>query len=323
MLRRLANYFSFVLSSLIVGVVALPRIDFLITESPPLFLCISGYLLSRLKSAKWIVNVSDLWLEGAVRLGVVKEGWSVCMARGLENFCYRKAWLVSGQSREILDSVHRSSPHTSIYHLSNGVDIRLFNPDRRSQDVRHQLADGKGCIAIYAGLHGIAQGLDQVLKAAARLQDLHDFSIVLIGDGPEKKRLVEHARLLDLKDVHFLDPIPREFIPAMLASADIALVPLKDHFAGAVPSKLYEAMGAGLPVVMLAEGEPAKILDKANAGIVVHPGDIENLAIALRDLAEDRNKRIQLGTNGRWAVVTQYDRKAIADAFVNFLEEYA
>ena len=228
---------------------------------------------------------------------------------------------MSGQSREILDSIQRSSPNTPTHHLSNGVDIRLFNPDRRSQDVRHRIANGKGCIAIYAGLHGIAQGLDQVLEAAARLQDLRDLSIVFMGDGPEKECLAERARRLSLTNVRFLDPCPRDFIPAMLASADIALVPLKDHFAGAVPSKLYEAMAAGLPVVMVAEGEAADILREAKAGIAVHPGDVENLAIALRDLAQDQNKRIQLGANGRRAAIARFDRQTISDAFINVLEE--
>jgi glycosyltransferase involved in cell wall biosynthesis len=322
MVRRLANYFSFVFSSLLVGAVALPRMDFLITESPPLFLGISGYLLSRLKGARWIFNVSDLWPESAIRLGVVKEGWRVWMARALENFCNRKAWLVSGQSREILESIHRSFPDASTYHLSNGVDINRFSPVCRSEDVRREIANGKKCIAIYAGLHGVAQGLEQVLEAAARLQDLKDLSIVFVGDGPEKECLAERARRLSLTNVRFLDPHPHETMPAFLASADIALIPLKARLPGAVPSKLYEAMGSGLPIVMVAEGEGADILRRAKAGMVVHPGDVENLAIALRDLAQDRNKRLQLGTNGRRAVVAQFDRKAIADAFIDFLENH-
>ena len=320
---RLANYFSFALSSTVAGAFALPKVDFVLTESPPPFSSFTGFLLSKLKGANWILNVADLWLEGAVRLGMIGEGHTVKAMRAVENFFYRKAWLVSGQSREILESVVRSVPEVPTYHLSNGVDTRRFNPGLGSKDIRIALGDGQGCLAVYAGLHGIAQGLDQVLDAAAMLQDMKDLCIVLIGDGPQKKTLMEKARLLNLGNVQFLDPYPNHAIPAILASADIALIPLKDQFAGAVPSKLYEAMGAGLPVVMAAGGEAGDILQKAKAGMVIPPGDVESLASALRLLARDRDKRAELGKNGRQAAVTLFDRKSIADKFIDFLEKTA
>ena len=320
---RLANYLSFALSSTAAGALALPKVDFVLTESPPPFLNFTGFLLSKLKRARWILNVADLSLEGAIRLGMIGEGYTVKTMRAVDNFFYRKAWLVSGQSREILESVLRSSPEARTYHLSNGVDTRRFNPGLGSKDIRIALGDGQGCLAVYAGLHGIAQGLDQVLDAAAMLQDMKDLCIVLIGDGPEKKTLMKHARLSNLKNIRFLDPYPNHAIPAILASADIALIPLKDQFAGAVPSKLYEAMGAGLPVVMTAGGEAGDILQKAKAGVVIPPGNVEALASALRLLAHDRDKRAEFGKNGRQAAVTFFDRKSIADKFIDFLEKAA
>ena len=320
--RRLVNYFSFVCSSLIIGAMALPTVDYLVTESPPLFLGISGYLLSRMKRARWILNVSDLWLEGAVRLGVIGEGWSLRMSRVLEAFCYRNAWLVTGQSREILEDIQRGFPNVATYHLSNGVDTNLFCPEARSPSARRELADGEARIAIYAGLHGVPQGLEQVLEAAARLQDLDNFCIVFVGDGPEKERLVKHSQSLGLSNVRFLDPYPHDAMPALLTSADIALVPLKNRLPGAVPSKLYEAMGAGLPVVLVAEGEAADIVRETRAGVVVTPGDVKSLALVLRNLAENAELRNQLGTSGRHAAVVHFDRQAIADAFIDFLEEH-
>jgi glycosyltransferase involved in cell wall biosynthesis len=320
---RLANYLSFALSSTAAGAFALPKVDFVLTESPPPFLNFTGFLLSKLKRGRWILNVADLSLEGAIRLGMIREGHTVKALRAVDNFFYRKAWLVSGQSREILESVLRSSPEAHTYHLSNGVDTRRFNPGLGSKDIRIALGDGQGCLAVYAGLHGIAQGLDQVLDAAAMLQDMKDLSIVLIGDGPEKKTLVKHARLSNLKNIRFLDPYPNHAIPAILASADIALIPLREQFAGAVPSKLYEAMGSGLPVVMVAGGEAGDILQKAKAGMVIPPGDVEALASALRLLARDREKRVELGKNGRQAAITLFDRRSIADKFIDFLEKAA
>ncbi len=319
--RRLANYFSFAFSSLVVGMVALPRLDCLMTESPPLPLGITGYLLSRLKGARWIFNVSDLWPESAVRLGLVREGWSLRAASILEAFCYRKAWLVTGQSKEIVEDIQYRFPGVATYHFSNGVDTNLFRPECRSAEVRHKLAEDEACVAIYAGLHGVAQGLDQILQAATRLQDLEAFRIVFVGDGPERERLVNHARTLGLTNVRFLGPYPHEALPALLASADISLIPLKHRLPGAVPSKLYEAMAAGLPVVLVADGEAADIVRNAQAGIAVPPGDVEALGLALRDLAKDADTRKRLGNSGRQAAVARHDRQTIVHAFVDLLEQ--
>ena len=318
---RLGSYFSFTLSSLTVGAASLPRLDYLITESPPLFLGMSGYLLSRMKGARWVFNVSDLWPASAVRLGVIGQGWSLTLASRLEAFCYRKAWLVTGQSKETVDDIQRRFPGVDTYHLSNGVDTTLFSPKLRCAGVRRELADGNGCVAVYAGLHGIAQGLDQVLDAAVRLKDLDRLGIVLVGDGPEKEHLVNRSRALGLTNVEFWSPRPHASLPALLASADIALVPLKDVLPGSVPSKVYEAMASGVPVVLSADGEAADIVRTSEAGIVVRPGDSSALASALRRLSQDPAQRAELGSAGRRASESRFDRRTIGEKFLRLLEE--
>ena len=136
LLPRLTNYFSFVFSACMAGGWWLPRLDYLLTESPPLFLGISGYLLSRWKRARWIFNVSDLWPESAVRLGFLQEGLSLRLSQALEAFCYRKAWLVTGQSRSILADIQERFPGVRTVHFSNGVDTVLFHPDGRGNGDR-------------------------------------------------------------------------------------------------------------------------------------------------------------------------------------------
>jgi colanic acid biosynthesis glycosyl transferase WcaI len=319
--RRILNYFSFVLSSALLGTFTLPRLDYLITESPPLFLGISGYFLSRLKGARWVFNVSDLWLDSAVQLGALKEGRTLRIARSLESFFYRKAWCVAGQSKEILSEIGRLHPEATLYHLTNGVASDQFHPGGRSDDIRAELGPQGSIIALYAGLHGYAQGLGQLLDAAGMLRDLHALSIVLIGDGPEKQALMDRARAEGLDNVRFLDAAPRERIPALLASADMALVPLKERLFGAVPSKLYEAMGVGLPVVLMTGGEAEDIVVDSGAGVVVPPGNVNGLASAIRRLTNDPEERRAMGIRGREAAVSRFDRKAIADEFIDFLEK--
>jgi colanic acid biosynthesis glycosyl transferase WcaI len=322
--RRLLNYFSFVGSSILVGSVKLPKLDYLVTESPPLFLGIAGYLLARRTGARWIFNVSDLWPESAVRLGVIGPGAALRASERLEAFCYRKAWLVTGQSREILADVEARFPGTSTYLLSNGVDTEMFGPERRSPESRRRLADDApyngACVAVYAGLHGIAQGLDQVLDAAIELKD-ETIQFVLVGEGPEKARLVARAAGMGVGKVRFLDSLSREEMPALMASADVAIVPLKLRLPGAVPSKLYEAMGSGAPVVLVAEGESASIVNETGAGIVVAPGDVGGLARALKSLASDAALRRRMGAAGRAAAEERFSRRTIANRFIERLEE--
>jgi glycosyltransferase involved in cell wall biosynthesis len=320
---RLASYFSFVATSLIVGMLALPRVDFLLTESPPLFLGISGFLLARWKRARWIFNVSDLWPESAVRLGVVRKGLGLSIALRLEAFCYLHAWLVTGQSREILSDIERRFPGVQTYHLSNGVDTAAFRPERASLEARRQLVGGLAggeCVAVYAGLHGLAQGLDQVLEALARAVGKGPFT-AFVGDGPERERLVQRGAELQLRRVRFLESVPREAVPELLASADIAVVPLKIRLPGAVPSKIYEAMAAGVPILLVADGEAADIVREAGAGVVVEPGDVAGLADALTRLASDSELRRNLGRAGREAALRSFDRQNITDGFLRHLEK--
>jgi glycosyltransferase involved in cell wall biosynthesis len=298
----------------------MPQVDYLLTESPPLFLGMSGYLLSRLKRARWIFNVSDLWPESAVQLGLISEGWGLSAAWALEAFCYRKAWLVTGQSREILENIRERFPTTPTWHLSNGVDTDLFQPDRERAS-KYKDCHSNKCVAIYAGLHGIAQGLDQLLRAALCVRDQQELQLVLVGDGPEKSALVGQASAMGLTNVLFHNSYPRSEMPGLLARSDIALVSLKQHLPGAVPSKLYEAMSAGLPVVLIADGEAANIVRESGCGVVVRPGDIDGLAAALRELCTQTERRMEMGGRGRQAAIARFDRQTIASAFIDRLEE--
>lgn len=319
MIPRLLNWGSFAATAAVAGTVLLPRLDYLLVESPPLTLGPVAFLLSRPRRAKLVFNVSDLWPESALRLGAVSSSSPAYRAAAaLEAACYRWAWLVTGQSREIVASVRERFPHTRTYHLSNGVDTTLFRPEPPMSGAE-EAASG-GLTVMYAGLHGIAQGLGQLLDAAARLPATSAARFVFVGDGPEREELVARARSEGLTRVEFLAARPRDEIPALLARADILVVPLKDRIPGAVPSKLYEAMAVARPVILIAEGEPAGIVETSGAGIVVAPGDVDGIVDAVLRLEADPDLRATLGRNGRRAAVERYDRAAIAVDFAELLE---
>lgn len=320
-LPRLVNYFSFVISSASLGSVLLPRPDYLLVDSPPLFLGLSGYGLSRLKSTRLIFNVADLWPETAVRLGMLREdSLAVRVSQRLERFCYQKSWLVTGQSKSILESIAQRFPKIRLFHLSNGVDTSRFKPERKTPAERAALCRDGDLLAVYAGLHGLAQGLEQILDAAELLKPEGGFQFVLIGDGPEKSALQERARQRQLNNVTFLNPRSADEMPVFLACADALMVPLKGFIPGAVPSKLYEGMGSGRPVILMASGEAADVVRETEAGMVVEPGDIPGIANALRRLRAEPQLRAAMGENGRKAAVERFDRDRIAQRFIQYLE---
>jgi glycosyltransferase involved in cell wall biosynthesis len=322
--HRMTNYLSFVISSAIMGSLFLARTDYLLVESPPLFLGLSGMWLSRIKRARMIFNVSDLWPESAVQLGLLQRDSNAFKAGlVLEKLCYNQAWLITGQSHSILEDIHRRFPGKPTFHLSNGVDTRRFNPDRRTENARAILSGNRACVVLYAGLHGLAQGLEQVLDAAEVLRNDTGVQFVLIGDGPEKRELVNSAKGRNLNNVRFLDSRPAVEIPGLIAAADIVLVPLKKYIPGAVPSKLYEAMASSRPVVLIAQGEAAELVCRHEAGIVVKPGDIRDLIGAIRRLHIEPSLRRTLGQNGRHAAEQLFDRNTICKRFIDHLEANA
>lgn len=320
-LRRLTNYFSFVISSAVLGTFLLKRADVLLVESPPLFLGLSAVWLSFVKRARLIFNVSDLWPESAVQLGIVRRNSLLhTLSSWLESFCYRRAWLVTGQAKSIINDIRQRFPDCQTYHLSNGVDTNRFavaGNDRAHRDLN---ANGD-CVVMYAGLHGIAQGLGQVLMAAEDLSQDQRFRFVLIGDGPEKKMLMGQAAMRGLTNVEFQDPRRSEEIPALIAGCDIVLVPLTSYLLGAVPSKLYEAMASGRPIILVASGEASQIVNEHQAGITVEPGDIKGLVQALKTLLAQPQLRRTLGENGRRAARQHFDREVIVSRFREFLKQ--
>lgn len=316
LIPRLFNYFSFMISSLFIGGWAIGKPDIILTESPPLFLGISGFLLAKWKHAQWIFNISDLWPESAVRIGVLqRDSLAYKMSAWLEKFLYRHAWLVTGQTRGILDGVKYITSSSRTYLFSNGVNINEFRPVPTKP-----VHDGFFTI-VYAGLHGLAQGLDQVVETADRLRNQGlSVGFILIGEGPEKKKLVQEVHSRGLSNICFLNMLPKDQIPEYLSQANAILVPLRGDLPGAIPSKLYEAMAVERPVILIADGEPAEIVRHFQAGIVISPGDIDGFVNGIRDLMQSPELCVSYGENGRRAVETVFNREKIVDNFIDFLE---
>jgi glycosyltransferase involved in cell wall biosynthesis len=312
-INRLMCYFSFVRSAVRWGPILCAKPDVLFVESPPLFLGHAGIRLARHWGVPMVFNVSDLWPESAKFMGVVKNRLVLAAAEALELSYYRRAALVTGTSNEIVESVQRRCPSTAAEVITNGVDIERFGPQFGDDDEARFLLGAQNRITFtYAGVMGMAQGLGVVLDVAAAVRDLNHVQFVLVGDGAERESLQRRIEVEHLDNVRLLPAQPKERIPALLAASGVGFHVLKFSIPGAVPSKIYEAMASGLPILFAGGGEGARRVLDAQAGLAVPYEDIRGLEQAVRRLASIPELRQELGRAGRCAAEKLYNRREIA-----------
>jgi glycosyltransferase involved in cell wall biosynthesis len=322
-LKRLFNYFSFTLFSFLIGLWKLGRQDILIVESPPLFLGLSGFLLSKAKRAKLVFNVSDLWPESAAAMGILRSRTLINLSKWLEAFVYQHSSLITGQTQGIVDNVRSRFPEKRVELVTNGVRTERFIPCtlKEKEIIKKKLGISKKFIAGYAGLHGLAQGLETVIQAAQLLTEHTEIFLIFIGDGPEKNQLMRLANEAKLQNLCFYPSYPASQVPEILAAFDLAIIPLKrfDLFKGALPSKMFEAMAAGVPVLVSIEGEARTLVEKARAGICIEPENPKAMAEAILELYSKPRYRHDLGENGRRYVLCHFNRLHIAKRFEQLL----
>ena len=312
--RRLRNYLSFTFSSLRQGKRLIGKQDVIITESPPLFLGWAGYKLAKKNGAKFIFNISDLWPESAIKLGVLKNKLYINLSYKLEMFCYRKASAITCQTQGIVDNiVGRGIESKKVHLITNGVDTNFFIREKRDEAFRKSLGIESKFTVCYAGIHGIAQGLETVVTAAELLLDQPHIQFIFFGEGPEKENMIKLAINKSLTNIKFLPGNPKALMPKIISSIDCSIVPLRklEIFHGALPSKLFEALASETPIVMAVEGEAADLISKSGGGVNVEPGNAQAIADAILKLSLDKKLCKQLGANGRKYVMENYSRDVI------------
>jgi glycosyltransferase involved in cell wall biosynthesis len=322
-LKRLLNYFSFVFTSFFVGWFKLGKFDYILCESPPLFLGKTAYALKKLKGAKLLFNVSDLWPESAERLGLVTNSFFLKSATKLEEFLYRQSDLISGQTQGIVKNISLRFPDKKVYWLPNGVDLTYYKADAVQSNWREQNKfSDDDFILLYAGIIGHAQGLEVILHAAAQLKATRNIKFVLVGSGPEKEWLQELKKGANVHNVYFFDAVGKAEMPAIIAASTVSVVPLKrlDLFKGAIPSKIFENLAMKKPILLGVEGEAKDLFITAgNAGLAFIPEDAADLAEKTMQLYNNRVLVQQLGENGYRYVEEKFTRDKIATEFYNWI----
>lgn len=325
---RMAFYLSFMLMAIFAGIfLARGKYHIIYATSPPLFVGGAALVLSYLRRIPLVFEVRDLWPESAVVLGELSNPHAIKLATRLEETCYHRAIKIVVTTNEMVNHLsNRGFIVDKIMVISNGANTELFQFDSVArQKIRSELNLEKKFVVVYAGLMGIAQGLDSCLDAAAQInQQKLSVHFLFIGDGPIKGKLQEKALALDLTNITFLAAQPRHTIPNYLSAGDVALVPLtRKRLLGALPSKMFDAMACQRPVILAAEGEASEILTHERAGMVILPEDADVLVKTILTLQHSPDTCRQLGKNGHQAVVERYSRQAQAQQLVNLLANVA
>jgi glycosyltransferase involved in cell wall biosynthesis len=312
---RLVSYISFGVCSLAFGLPHVERHDVVLIESPPLFIMPFALLVSRVIRAKSIMMVSDIWPDILIRMGRMSERSIFVRAMmWLERFSYNHVdavALTNPGAREQIRSRYPALKATTV--ISNGVDTSVFRPGLRSASVRRAYGGGNSDFLVgYCGLHGLAQGLDDVLVAAQLVQGMEWIKMVMIGDGPVKESLMRKARAMRLKNLMFHAPLPKHKLPPIVASLDCSLIPLARRFPGTMPSKVYEALASRTVPVVARGSEAQALVERNRAGLSYEPGDPHGMADAIVRLTHDRDLREQLRANGL-RLAARFDRRRLAE----------
>ena len=323
-LRKTIGHLSFMVSSVLLAGRACGRADVVLVSSPTFFSIGSAWLLARLKHARLVVEIRDLWPAIFTELGVLTSPLLIRLLERLELAAYAAADQIVVVSDGFRDNlIGHGVPPGKVHTIRNGVSLDRFDPATGPDpDLRVHLGASPGdCLVLYLGTHGISQGLPGILDAAARLA-AHPVHFAFVGEGADKQQLARKVTDLGLRNVTLLPGVIHADVPRLLAAADICLVPLRSVplFSTFIPSKMFEYLAAGRAVIGSVAGEAAQILTEAGA-VVVPPEDPVAMAEAVRDLAASPPRRLAMGRAGRRHVERCYDRIALAREYRKILDQ--
>lgn len=320
--RRTFIFLRFAWRSLLIG--QQEEYDLLFATSTPLTAGIPGIFARWLRGKPFVFEVRDLWPELPKALGmgnpILLGGMNV-----LEWLTYRAASACIGLSPGIVKGIRRrSQPGKPVAMIPNGCDLALFQPGQRAA-LNLPGVSPDDFVAAFTGAHGIANGLDAVLEAAAVLKRRgnRQIKLLFIGEGREKERLAQAANDRGLDNCLFMAPMPKTELALLVGRLDCGLMVLKNvsaFYYGTSPNKFFDYISASIPVLNNYPGWLADLIQEYNCGLAIPPDDPGAFADALDYLATHPAERMQMGANSRRLAETQFAREQLAEQFVTFLE---
>lgn len=321
--KRILDYQSFMVMAILVSPFV-RGVNVVVGTSPQLFTVCAAYVVSRLKRIPFVFELRDLWPESIRAVGAIGNSRLLDALEQVELFLYRKAARIVSVTNSFKQNLIKRGVYANkVVVVTNGVDVSRFRPQLRDDVLAAQLGLQGMFIAGYIGTHGLAHGLETLLEAARRLQDNPnggDVRFLMLGDGANKAKLIEKARAMGLLNVVFVESVPKEQVVSYWSLLDVSIIHLKktELFTTVIPSKLFECMGMGMPVLHGVAGESAEIVEREGCGLVFEPENVDALCAGILLLKQQSELREIYSAKGL-AAAGRYDRSELARTMLNEL----
>jgi len=324
LIKRTLGHISMWFSALLFAARQIDSPDIVIGTSPTLFSVMAARRLAKRNRVPFVMEVRDLWPGIFVDLGVLTNPLIIKILELWELWMYRQADRIVTVTEGFKENIsNRGIDPYKIHIIPNGADLDFFHPGEKTSSLAEDLNLSDKFVVLYLGAHGISHGLDTILNSAAQLTELEEIVFLFVGDGGKKAELQEKALAENLKNVVFHPPVSKEVVPTYYNLADVCLVPLRDVelFQTFIPSKMFEIMAMGKPIVASLSGEAASIMRASGGAILAEPENTAQVTEAIKTLYQDAQKRADLGHKGRAFVESRYSRKSLADTYISLMQD--
>lgn len=328
---RLWAYFSFVFSSLYAGFFKTKgKFDVIIVTSPPLFVGISGYILSLLRRTPLVFEIRDLWPESAIDTGVLKNRWIIRMAYAFEAFIYRKARLINVLTPAFRDTLiqEKQVPEEKIVMIPNAADFAISEELLHTFDVdafRRENDLEKRFVITYVGAHGVANHLIQAVQTAEILHSKYpEVLFLMIGEGMEKAMLKKEVEKRGVGNaVRFIDAVPKKEVFKYILASDAGTSILKkvDTFKTVYSNKTFDYMSCKKPIFMLIDGVSRELVENARCGVYVEPENPQLFAKIIENYLSQPLSLQNMGDNGYTYAHVHFDRQALAEKYISTITD--
>lgn len=322
--RRILDYVSFMLTGSIAALFV-KKYDVVVATSPQLFTALAGWIVSSLKRKPFVFELRDIWPASITAVGAMKKSFSIKLLEKLELFLYRQAdCIISVTESFVQELVDRGIDGSKIEVVLNGVDLQLYAPQiKNTQLLSKWELEGK-FVAGYIGTHGLAHGLLNIIDAAEILKENNDICFLFVGSGASLEQVKHEISKRGLSNVKVMGRQDKGLMPKIWSLCDVSLVHLKDTplFKSVIPSKIFESMGMGLPIVIsMPKGEATEIVTTNRAGVFVNPEQSKELALAILELHQNPEHLSEYSRHSLLAA-EQFSRKSQAAKMLDVLSRY-
>jgi glycosyltransferase involved in cell wall biosynthesis len=326
-LKRVFDYLSFMLAATLASLFV-RGVDIIVGTSPQFFTACAAFMSAWLKRRPWVFELRDIWPESIKAVGAMKDSVAIRFLEKIELFLYRRANRIIAVTHSFKETlIRRGINADKIDVVTNGVDLVNFMPRPKDRELTQRL-NLEGCFVVgYIGTHGLAHGLETLLEAAESLQripDGADVRMLFLGDGATKVGLMASSAARGLRNVIFLDSVPKAEVTRYWTLLDATIIHLRktDLFQSVIPSKLFECMGMGIPVLHGVPGESAAIVREEQVGEVFESDNSQQLVQTLLGLRVNKPLFLQYQLNGPIAA-RRYDRKFLAGRMLVILRQFS